>query len=70
MDPDGASTTYEDVLKKAMRRKAEKNLDSSGKIIHSKSFTRFLDSRIVSNLSSLGVSLGNSSRDISVSASM
>jgi hypothetical protein len=53
-----------------MRHKAVMNLDSSGKIIDSKYFTHFSDSCIVSNLSSFGVSLGNSSRDISVSASV
>jgi hypothetical protein len=70
MDADGASVTDEDVMKKAMRRKADQNLDTSGMTPSSKSFTRFSDSRIAANLSSIGVSLGNSSRDVSISTSV
>jgi hypothetical protein len=49
LDTGGASATDEDVMKKAMRRKAEKNLDTSGIAPSSKSFTCFSDSRIVAN---------------------
>jgi hypothetical protein len=70
MDADGASVTDEDVMAKAMRRKAEKNLDTIGTSSSSKSFTFFSPSRIMVNLSSLGVSLGKNSRDIMVSISV
>jgi hypothetical protein len=70
MDADGASTTDEDVMTKAMRRKAELNLDTAGTSSPSKSFTCFSPSRIAVNLSSLGVSLGKNSRDIMVSTSV
>jgi hypothetical protein len=53
-------------MQRAMRRKAEKNLDTAGMKQPSKSFTSFSDSRISSNLSSLGVSLGTTSDEISV----
>jgi hypothetical protein len=70
MDLDGASVTDEDVMMKAMRHKAEQNLDTSGTSPSSKSFTRFSDSRIAANLGSIGVSLGRSSSDILVSTSV
>jgi hypothetical protein len=57
-------------MQRAMRRKAEINLDTAGTKQPSKSFTSFSDSRISSNLSSLGVSLGNTSDEISVSANV
>jgi hypothetical protein len=70
MDADGASATDEDVMAKAMRCKAKKNLDTIGTSSSSKSFTCFSPSRIAVNLSSLGVSLGKNSRDIMVSTSV
>jgi hypothetical protein len=57
------------MLQKAMRRKAEKNLDTAGNK-KSASFTNFSDSHISSNLSSVGISLGSQSRDIAVSANV
>jgi hypothetical protein len=57
-------------MQRAMRRKAEKNLDTAGMKQPSKSFTSFSNSRISSNLSSLGVSLGTTSDEISVSANV
>jgi hypothetical protein len=57
-------------MSKAMRRKAEQNLDTIGTSSSSKSFTCFSPSRIAVNLSSLGVSLGKNSRDIMVSTSV
>jgi hypothetical protein len=56
-------------MQKAMRRKAEKNLDTSGNK-KATSFTAFSDSRISSNLSSVGISLGRNRNDISVSANV
>jgi hypothetical protein len=56
-------------MQKAMRRKAEMNLDTSG-TKKSTSFTAFSDSRISSNLSSVGISLGRNRDDISVSANV
>jgi hypothetical protein len=53
-----------------MRRKAEKNLDTAGIKQNSKSFTSFSDSRISSNLGSLGISMGNRPDEISVSANV
>jgi hypothetical protein len=59
----------EDTMQKAMRHKAEKNLDTSGNK-KSTSFTAFSDSRISSNLSSVGISLGRNRDDISVLANV
>jgi hypothetical protein len=63
MAADGSTATDEDMMKKAMRRKAEKNLDNAGTTY----FTGYSDSRINSNLNSVGVSLGNNALDVSVS---
>nr|XP_051230168.1 uncharacterized protein LOC127348110 [Lolium perenne] len=67
---DGSGATDEDVMQRAMRCKAEMNLDTAGMKQPSKSFISFPDSRISSNLSSLGASLGNTSDEISVSANV
>jgi hypothetical protein len=53
-----------------MQRKAEKNLDTTGIKQPVNSFTVFSDSRISSNLSSLGVSMGSRSDEILVSANV
>lgn len=53
-----------------MRRKAAKNLDSAGMHSSSTSFIKFSDSKISSNLSSVGVSLGRGPEEISVSANV
>jgi hypothetical protein len=70
LDGNGASATDEDVTTKAMRLKAAKNLDSVGTSSRAKSFTSFSSSRIASNLSSVGVSLGRNSSDVVVSTSV
>jgi hypothetical protein len=66
MAPDGSTTTDEDMMKKAMSRKAEKNLDNAG----TTSFTGYSDSRIIANLNSVGVSLGSNALDVSVSTNV
>jgi hypothetical protein len=67
---DGESVTDEDSLQKAMRRKAERNLDYSGTISpsKSKSFLSFSTPIISSKLGSVGVKLGNNEKEISVSS--
>jgi hypothetical protein len=55
---------------KAMRRKAVRNLDTVGTSPSAKSYSNFSCTRIASNLSSIGVSLGRSSSDIAVSTSV
>jgi hypothetical protein len=69
MAEDGSADTDEDMMQKAMRRKAEKNLDVSGNS-KSASFIKFSDSHISSNLNKVGVSLGSHSNDIAVSANV
>jgi hypothetical protein len=56
------------MMQKFMHRKAVKNLDTAGTKKSYTSFTDFSYSRISSNLSSVGVSLGRHSNDISVLA--
>jgi hypothetical protein len=70
MTEDGLGVTDEDMMQKAMRRKAVKNLDTSGMKSSSASFILFSDSKISSNLSSVGVSLGSHPEHISVSANV
>jgi hypothetical protein len=53
-----------------MRRKAEKNLNTAGTKHSAKSFTSFSDTRISSNLSSVGVSLGSRSDEILASGNV
>jgi hypothetical protein len=53
-----------------MHRKVVKNLNTAGMKKSSTSFTEFSYSRISSNLSSVGVSLGRHSDDILVSANV
>jgi hypothetical protein len=67
---DGAGPTDEDAMQRAMRRKTEKNLDTAGNKQPSKSFNSFSDTRISSNLSSIGVNMGSRSDEISVSANV
>jgi hypothetical protein len=66
---DGSADTDEDMMQKAMRRKAEKNLDAAGNK-KSASFIKFSDSQISSNLNSVGISLGRHASDIVVSANV
>jgi hypothetical protein len=67
---DGAGVTDEDMLQRAMRRQAAKNLDAEGTKLPSTSFTKFSDSKISSTLGSVGVSLGHTSEEISISANV
>jgi hypothetical protein len=67
---DGSGATDEDMMQKAMRCKAAKNLDSSGMKKSSSSFIDFPDSRISSNLGSVGISMGRHSEEISVLANV
>jgi hypothetical protein len=53
-----------------MRRKVVKNLDFAGTKNSSTSFIKFLYSRISSNLSSVGISLGRHPNDSSVLANV
>ena len=66
MDVDGSSATDEDSMVKAMRRKAEHNLDTVGMVKNSKSFLAFSNSSISAKLKSVGVSLGNSATKVTV----
>jgi hypothetical protein len=69
---DGASTTDEDSLLRAMRRKAEINLDYSGMITPSKakSFLSFSMLDISTKLSNVGIKLGINEKDILVSSNV
>jgi hypothetical protein len=64
---DGAAATDEDSMAKAMRRKAETNLDFSGTVKSSKSFLTFPTSLMDFKLHNVGLSLGTSVSSISVS---
>jgi hypothetical protein len=66
---DGSSSTDEDSLSKAMRRKAEANLDSPGITECKKSFLSFSNTYISAKLNSVGVSLGSTEKDIVLSTS-
>jgi hypothetical protein len=69
---DGSTATDEDTLKKAMRRKAAKNLDFAGMEPppSSSSFISLPTSAICSKLNSVGIRLGNSASEIHVSANV
>jgi hypothetical protein len=69
---DGASTTDEDSLLRAMRRKAEINLDYSCMITPSKakSFLYFSMLDISTKLSNVGIKLGINEKDILVSSNV
>jgi hypothetical protein len=58
------------MMQKAVRLKAVKNLDDSGTKSSSSSFINFSNSRISSNLGSIGVSLGRNPDDILVLANV
>jgi hypothetical protein len=67
---DGASSTDEDVLTKAMRRKAEMFASHApGTSKSLKSFLSYSNSKLSSSLAAVGVHLGNNDREIQVSAS-
>ncbi|KAE8782436.1 hypothetical protein D1007_44100 [Hordeum vulgare] len=59
---DGAAATYEDSLTKVMRRMASRNLNFEGTRSH-KSFPSFDNSKVSSNIASLGVSLGRNEKE-------
>ena len=65
-----ASATDEDSLKKAMRRKAVRNLDYLGTDISSKSFLFFSSNSIHSKLSSVGFNLGSCKEQVDVSTNV
>jgi hypothetical protein len=69
MDADGGTVTDEDSMQKVMRRKAAQNLDYAGMMSSHKSkfFLSFSSPAISSKLNSLGVNLGSSENEISVS---
>jgi hypothetical protein len=58
------------MMQKAMRRKAEKNLDCAGTKNPSTSLINYSDFKISSNLGSVGVSLRRNLDDISVLANV
>ena len=64
---DGSSSTDEDALAKAMRRKAELLSDNAGKNNSSKSFLSFSNSNISSKLHKVGISLGKDDSNIAMS---
>jgi hypothetical protein len=67
---DGASASDEDSLQRAMRRKAELNLDYSGIISpsKSKSFLSFSTPMISSKLARVGINIGSNDKEISFSS--
>ena len=67
MAADGVVSTDEDSLVKAMRRKAEYNIEPYGMDCASKSFLSFSQSDISSKLSKVGVNLGRDTNQIAVS---
>jgi hypothetical protein len=67
---DGSVATDEETLKKVMRRKAAKNLDFAGMEPSSSSFISLPTSALSSKLNSVGISLGNSSCEINISANV
>jgi hypothetical protein len=70
VDASGASATDEDSMIKAMRRKAERNLDSPGILSSSKSFLSFSTPVISSKLANVGISLGSSRQEVSFSSNV
>jgi hypothetical protein len=70
---DGSAATDEDTLKKAMRRKAAKNLDFAGMEpppSSSSSFISLPTTAISSKLNVVGIRLGNCDNEINVSANV
>ena len=70
MSVDGAATTDEDSMKKAMRRKAAHNLEMSGNNLSSKSFLSFSSPSISSKLNCVGVRLGSNKNQIDISTNV
>jgi hypothetical protein len=67
---DGSMTTDEDMMQKAMRRKATKNLNFSGMDPSSSSFVALPTQVLSSKLNSVGISLGKNDFEINVSANV
>jgi hypothetical protein len=69
---EGASVTDEDSMIRAMRRKAELNIDYSGMVTPSKakSFLSFSTLNINSKLGNIGVKIGSCEKDIIVSSNV
>jgi hypothetical protein len=67
---DGSVATDEDTMKKAMWRKAEKNLDYGGMNSQSSSFTSLSTPVISSKLNVVGIKLGKNDAEVSVSANV
>jgi hypothetical protein len=67
---DGSVATDEDTLKKAMRRKSEKNLDYGGMKSQSSSFISLSTPVISSKLNVVGIQLGKNDAEVSVSANV
>jgi hypothetical protein len=67
---DGSTATNKDMMQKAMRHKAEKNLNTASMKKSATSSTDFSDSRISLNSSSVGFSLGGNPNDYSISANV
>jgi hypothetical protein len=65
---DGAAATDEDSMAKAMRRKAETNIDFSGTVKSSKSFLTFPTPLMAYKLHNVGLSFGTYVSSISISA--
>ena len=68
---DGSSTTDEDTMTKAMRRKAEAfSTPADGKLHTSKSFLSYSTPALSAKLSAVGVSLGRNDKEVVLSASI
>jgi hypothetical protein len=64
---DGSSATDENSLSKAMRRQAERNLDSPIGTPCNKSFLSFSGTRICSSLNNVGITIGKNNNDVRIS---
>jgi hypothetical protein len=67
---DGSSTTDEDSLEKAMRRKAAMNLDFTGMSSKSSSFISLSTPVISSKLHAVGIRLGKNASEVYMSANV
>jgi hypothetical protein len=67
---DGSSTTDEDSLQKAMRRKAAMNLDFAGMSSKSSSFISLSTPVISSKLNAVGIRLGKNTSEVNLSANV
>jgi hypothetical protein len=61
---DGCVATDEDTMKKAMRRKADMNLDYSGMNSKSSSFISLSTPIISSKLNTVGIKLGKNANEV------